>query len=671
MRPAVALDTETELIKPGCLAPPLVCVSMALAKDDYELFHRTESRPVVEAALESDLLIVGDNVAFDFCVFAAKWPDLLPLIFEVYAADRVSDTELREKLNHIAMGVYRGFDRTDGDWEKLNYSLADLARRHLGIDLEKGEGGWQLRFGELMDVPIDWWPEEARDYAVGDVVATLGVWQKQEQDTRYLDDEFRQSRAAFWLQLMSCWGMIADPAGVRDFARKTQQKYDAIAEDLVTAGLMRMDGTRNVKAVQERVVKAYVSKATSTLKAPASIETRLVVEDKKVKTLIFIDGKQQKTFIEMTSGGKKGTPKPKTDSDVCERSGDPVLVKYADLSSLKKTISTDIPLLEKAIHVPLKVRYESILETGRTASTPNVQNLPTEVGVRECFAPRPGYVYASADYSQFELRTWSQVCLTCLGTSKMAEALNAGNDPHLELARRILGISYEEALKDYKANPKGRVYFPRQASKSANFGYPGGLGIARFVEYARKNYKVVLFETPEEARENGAPVSAMELKQFWFDSWPEARLYFEWVKTQCEVPVPIMKQLFVNRFRGNVKFTEMANGYFQSLAADAAKAAGFLIARACYVDEDSPLFGCRPVNFIHDEVLVETPDDEYAHDAAVELARLMVVGASPFLPDVPPVAEPMLSRKWSKEAIPVKGPDGRLVPWDFDMKKAA
>src|SRR6266542_6921819 len=104
MRTGIALDCETELIAAGRLAPPLVCMSVADATDSYELFHHTEAREVVEALLEGDSLLVGDNVAFDFSVFAAKWPDLLPLIFEVYAADRVSDTEVREKLNHIAMG---------------------------------------------------------------------------------------------------------------------------------------------------------------------------------------------------------------------------------------------------------------------------------------------------------------------------------------------------------------------------------------------------------------------------------------------------------------------------------------------------------------------------------------------------------------------------------------
>jgi hypothetical protein len=671
VRWGIALDSETEVIEAGRLAPPLVCLSLAQATDNYALFHHTEARETVVSLLEDDVLLIGDNAAFDFSVFAAKWPDLLPLIFEAYAADRISDTEIREKLAHIAMGVYRGFMRVDGKVEKLNYSLADLARRHLGVELDKGEGSWQLRFGELMDVPIDWWPQEARDYAISDLVATLAIWQKQEEEhdaaagsiiNNYLDDEFRQTRAAWWLQLMSCWGMITDPAGVREFARRTQLKYDAIAEDLVAAGLMRADGTRDTKMVKDRVVRAYVNLAREELGAPEDAPARLVLEvdlrRKEYKSLIYVacgeTMEQARTFIEMTAGGKSANHQPKTDADVCERSGDAVLEKYAELSSLKKTLSTDVPLLEQGVYKPLKVRYESLLATGRTASTPNVQNLPTEIGVRECFRPRPGCVFAVADYSGFELRTWAQVCLKVLGYSKMAEALNAGDDPHIEIACRILGIPYAEALADYKNDPKGRVYKPRQASKAANFGFPGGLGVRRWREYARKNYGVDV-ELDK----------ATEIKGYWEDAWPESQLYFEWVNLQIEAEAPVIKQLFSNRYRGDVTFTEAANGMFQSLAAEAAKAAGFLIAYACYVDVESPLFGCRPVNFVHDEFVTEVPDDERAHDAAVEQARLMELGAAPFLPDIPPIAEPLLCRKWSKSAKPVYDQNKRLVPWDF------
>jgi DNA polymerase-1 len=668
MRTGTALDCETELIVPGRLAPPLVCVSVADA-EECRLFHHTEVKPVIEALLESGELLIGDNVAFDFSVFAAEWPELLPLIFEVYEADRVSDTEVREKLTHIAMGIYRGFMRVDGKTEKLNYSLADLARRNCGIELEKAktdDDSWQLRFGELRDVPIDWWPEEAVEYAIGDAVATFAVWRRQEEDPRFLEDEFRQTRAAFWLQLMSCWGMIADPEGVKEFARKTQQKYDAIAEELVAAGLMRTDGTRDTKATQRRVVAAYVKKAMEELDVVEG-EVDLVLDVQRdafgrvrsVRKNIVVNGVQAKAFVEMTPGGKKGNPQPKTDEDVCKRSGDEVLEKYAELSSLKKTLSTDVPLLNEAVATPLKVRYESLLSTGRTSSTPNVQNLSTDVGVRECFRPRPGCIYAVSDYSQFELRTWSQVCLRVLGQSKMAEAINGNVDCHIEIARRILGISYEEALEDYRRDPHGRVYKPRQAGKAGNFGFPGGLGPRSWRHYARKNYGVDVTED-----------KAFEIKSFWDEAWPESQSYFDWVKSQVNAPMPAIKQLFSNRYRGDVTFTEGANGMFQSLAADAAKAAGFLVAKACYVDARSPLFGCRPVNFVHDEFVVEVKDDERAHDAAVELARLMCVGAAPFLPDVPPVAEPLLCRKWSKAAKPV-WVDGRLVPWDFSVKEAA
>lgn len=631
---AIAVDCETALIRPGCLAPEPACVSTALSATDYDLFHWTEAREVVEGILNSDFTIVGHNIAFDMAVFAAKWPDLLPLIFEVYAADRVSDTGIREKLNHLGLGVLRKFERSDGEWVHLEYRLADLARRHLGVEMEKGT--WQLRFGELIDKPLAWWPEEARQYALVDAVATHAIWERQEADRQFFEDEFRQVRAEWWLHLMSCWGLHTDLAGVREFERLTQQKYGSIAEELFEAGVVRIGGTkkepklvRNTKVVQGRVVQAYTAA-----------------------------GK----VVPMTKGGKKGPAgaKPMTDADTCDRSGDPILEKYAELSSLTKTLSTDIPLLEQGTIVPLQARFETLLETGRTSSTPNVQNLPTDIGVRECFVPRPGWVYASADFSQFELRTWSQVCIHIGIGSKMAEALNSGNDPHLELARRILGISYEQAQREYKDDPKGRVYHPRQASKSGNFGFPGGLGIVRFREYARKNYGVVLTEA-----------KATELREFWYETWPEAREYFKWVNTKIESEnPPRITQIFSNRVRGNVSFTEASNGLFQALAADAAKAAGFLVARACYVDQDSPLYGCRPVDFIHDEEIVEVPDDEFAADAAEELARLMRLGASPFLPDVPPVCEGMLARRWSKAAKPMRE-NGRLVPWDFPTKQAA
>jgi DNA polymerase-1 len=331
-----------------------------------------------------------------------------------------------------------------------------------------------------------------------------------------------------------------------------------------------------------------------------------------------------------------------------------VLKRYAELSALKKTLSTDIPLLQSGTRIPIQARFESLLETGRTSSSPNIQNVSTDFGVRECFVPAPGKVFVAGDYSGFELRTWAQVCLIQFNESEMAKALNAGMDPHLKMASLILKISYEQAAEEFAAEPTGRVYKARQSGKVADFGYPGGLGYKRFVDYARTSYGVII--TEEEAR---------KLKAFWSESWPESLKFFAWAGEECEKATPVLKQFVSNRYRGDLGFTEFCNSTFQGLAADAAKNAGFLVSRACYADETSPLYGGRPVNFIHDEVVVEIADTPRAHDAALELARLMILGADPFLPDVPPKVEPLISRRWSKKAKPVHGPDGRLVPWDL------
>jgi hypothetical protein len=87
-----------------------------------------------------------------------------------------------------------------------------------------------------------------------------------------------------------------------------------------------------------------------------------------------------------------------------------------------------------------------------------------------------------------------------------------------------------------------------------------------------------------------------------------------------------------------------------------------LVSRACYAESASVLYGSRICNMIHDELIVEVTDDESAHDKAIELGRLMVLGANEFLPDVPARVEPLLARCWSKKSKPVFK-DGRLVPW--------
>ena len=266
-------------------------------------------------------------------------------------------------------------------------------------------------------------------------------------------------------------------------------------------------------------------------------------------------------------------------------------------------------------------------------------------------------IYATADYDLLELRCLGQVCLSLLGESALAAALNSGTDVHLSVAAQLLGISYKQAFAQ-KSEPE--VAEARQLAKVLNFGLPGGLGAKMFALFARK---------ATGGRVQISEARAKELKETWLATWPEMRAYFRLISDACGPDGATVRHLFSNRIRAGAKYTEACNSYFQGLGADATGHALFLISKACYVRgaegenaTESPLFGCRVVNYVHDEFILEVPEERGAA-AANELMRLMIKGANVFLPDVPATAEPKLMRFWSKDAKAIRNPEGVLVPW--------
>jgi DNA polymerase-1 len=258
-------------------------------------------------------------------------------------------------------------------------------------------------------------------------------------------------------------------------------------------------------------------------------------------------------------------------------------------------------------------------------------------------------VFAQADYDGLELRTLAQACYTAYGVSKLREALNKGRDVHLALAATILKISYDNAWERRKY---AEVSSARKLAKVANFGFPGGLGVKGMRVYAaRKPYYTQL--TQEEVE---------KLRADWLATWPEMRKHFRWASDGDRAQTTVT-QLFSGRRRGGTAYTDRANTIFQGLGADATKRALWLLTRACHTQRDHILFGCRPAMYVHDEFLLEVPDDDLAHDRAQALKALMIEGANEFLPDCPATTEPLLMAFWSKEAQPLYDKHGRLQVW--------
>jgi DNA polymerase I-like protein with 3'-5' exonuclease and polymerase domains len=265
----------------------------------------------------------------------------------------------------------------------------------------------------------------------------------------------------------------------------------------------------------------------------------------------------------------------------------------------------------------------------------------------------------------------------------------------------------------------------RQQAKPVNFGVPGGLGVDSLVAYAHSTYKVDL--TPEEAKErrerltktiyreldlylseDGPAVVARNLQA----PLPEVRNELGDTHLSCVRKIltgdpkradgrpyqptfvsrvwaslaglnrdPELKEALAKRrpgaalaarvchagvatltgrIRGRVSYSQARNTPFQGLAADGAALALFELVRE----------GFRVVGFVHDEVLVELPDEGgFVSEARVrrveDIMRRQMEGV--LVGGIPVGCESALSRRWHKKAKLVVR-EGKVYPWEPKAK---
>jgi DNA polymerase I-like protein with 3'-5' exonuclease and polymerase domains len=98
------------------------------------------------------------------------------------------------------------------------------------------------------------------------------------------------------------------------------------------------------------------------------------------------------------------------------------------------------------------------------------------------------------------------------------------------------------------------------------------------------------------------------------------------------------------------------------LASDGAKEALFRVSFECFADTKSSLYDSRPVVFIHDEIIIESPEHK-AQAASRRLQEVMIEAMQAFCPDTPIEASPTLMRLWSKNAESKLDADGNYTIW--------
>ena len=242
-----------------------------------------------------------------------------------------------------------------------------------------------------------------------------------------------------------------------------------------------------------------------------------------------------------------------------------------------------------------------------------------------------------------------------------------------------LGIPIEEANRRKKEGD-AEVIFARQFSKIPNFGFPGGLGAETMVTYAAGQLDKATHQKWFGIERREQIAKATRLREIWFETWPEMRRYFEIVGKMIDrrIGEGTIQQLMSLRIRGGVRFTAAANGFFQGRVADAMKEILFRLAEECYtgrctsdhvhggsslctIDGRSILYGSRPVMFLHDEPILEHPEDGTESDRAERQRQIVVECLSRWMKDIPCTSQAVLMRRWQKGAEPLQI-NGKLVP---------
>ncbi len=384
---------------------------------------------------------------------------------------------------------------------------------------------------------------------------------------------------------------------------------------------------------------------------------------------------------------------------------------FLGIKELSKLASTYLANM-KAPGGRVHPRYTTLVTTGRTScSSPNVQNIPREGGIRECFVPSPGHVFISCDYRALELCTLAQTAYARYGRSAMRDLINQGVDLHRHVAAMVMNKPEADVTAE-----------ERQKAKAIDFGLPGGMGVRGLMEYAAKSYGVKL-----------AMEEAAQWRTAWLSLFPEMPLYlcgadrldklaatlemgdlpagvespeaaaallvrvagghldtsagrafsreeidwaWGWIargkvggmkawaadiaarRGSTDLQNALDRDRVVTiptgRVRAGCSYTESCNWPFQALAADGAKLALYRLDRAGY----------RMAAFIHDEVLVEVPEAPDYRAVAEDVSRIMVEAMRNVCPDVDIRTEYAVMRRWSKHAQATCDKEGRLVPWE-------
>ncbi len=318
--------------------------------------------------------------------------------------------------------------------------------------------------------------------------SVLGV--KEEEKPKIVEDidnnEFVKTSVALWLLNSN----ITNPTleDIKNFARNESFKESSriIFTELDKRGLKKvfdnieapiipivekMD-TKGVKIDIDflnnlsKTYHAELSKLEKKIWEYAGVEFN-INSPKQLGEIIFDKMALTAKGLKKTTGGARSTRESELEKLRDAHPMIPLLFEYRELQKLLSTYIDAIPPLVDSNNRLHAHFIQAGSTTGRMASQgPGLQNIPikTELGraIRKAFIAEKGFVLASLDYSQIELR----IAAFLSGDKKLIDIFTKGEDVHAAVASEVFEVPIDKVDKEM-----------RRKAKVINFGILYGMGV--------------------------------------------------------------------------------------------------------------------------------------------------------------------------------------------------
>ena len=362
----------------------------------------------------------------------------------------------------------------------------------------------------------------------------------------------------------------------------------------------------------------------------------------------------------------------------------PIIKTYLKFKECQKDLGTYGENWLKQIHPStgrLHTQFKQLMNTGRLSSGGknsktgesylNFQNIPKDEDTRDCFTAEKGNLLIGCDYSSQESVVLANQSLD----SDLLYFYDQGwSDMHSYIAGKMFAELKGLELKDIKENHTKR----RQQSKVIGFciAYGGSASalsdqLEISMEEAEQMIKSYFEAFPELDRyyqsskqfglKNGyvllSPVtgkrSYVNFYQEYLDTTKEIeedKNFWSNYKKHKDNDTPTFKTLkekVSKWFSKKGEIERMSLNYkVQGESAEMTKLAGVLFWRN-YILKNNLINTVKVVNLVHDEIIVECPEN-LAQVTAKELQKAMEDAGAKFCKRVPLKADPCISTKWQK-----------------------